>query len=266
MINYDRNIKQLIKLYIRAEKRLINIISIKTVKGQVTDFYESLLKQVKLELMKLQVKTSNLSKDIVKELYLEAYEKSLELLEIANIKDGFISLHTDAINILTENLVNNFSEINNQVGRKIEDTIRDIGLTNTQLKFATGQTIKELQKELKEALINEGIGGITDKRGRVIPFVVYAELLARSIVAETQNTSILNVAKEYNKDLVIMSEHKSACPVCQKYEGKIYSISGKYEQYPKLNTIPGFNLGYNNIHPRCRHRLSLYISKYTDKK
>ena len=121
MSNYDKKIKQLIKLYIRAEKRLINIISTKTIKGQVTDFYESLLKQVKLELMKLQVKTSKLSKDIVKELYLEAYEKSLELLEIANIKDGFASLHTDAINILTENLVNNFSEVNNQVGRKIEE-------------------------------------------------------------------------------------------------------------------------------------------------
>ena len=262
MIKYDKKIKQLIKLYIRAEKRLINIISTKTVKGQVTDFYESLLKQVKLELMKLQVKTSKLSKDIVKELYLEAYEKSLELLEIANIKDGFTSLHADAIDILTENLVNNFSEVNNQVGRKIEDTIREIGLTNAQLKFATGQTIKELQKELREALINEGIGGITDKRGRVIPFTVYAELLARSIVAETQNTSILNVAKEYKKDLVIMSEHKSACPVCQKYEGKIYSISGDDKRYPKLNTIPGFNKGYNNIHPRCRHRISVYIEKY----
>ena len=91
---YDRKIKQLIKLYIRAEKRLINIISTKTVKGQVTDFYRALLKEVKIELMKLQVQTSKLSKDIVKELYLDAYEKSLELLEIANIKDGFTSLHT----------------------------------------------------------------------------------------------------------------------------------------------------------------------------
>ena len=122
--------------------------------------------------------------------------------------------------------------------------------------------MKELQKELRETLVNEGIGGITDKRGRVIPFTVYAELLARSIVAETQNTSILNVAKEYKKDLVIMSEHKSACPVCQKYEGKIYSISGDDKRYPKLNTIPGFNKGYNNIHPRCRHRISVYIEKY----
>ena len=262
MSNYDRKIKQLIKLYIRAEKRLINIISTKTVKGQVTDFYESMLTEIKVVLMKLQIQSAKLSKDIVNELYLEAYEKAIRDLQIANIGDGYSKLHEDAIEILTNNLINNFAEVNYQVGRKIEDTIRDIGLTNTQLKFATGQTIKELQKELREALINEGIGGITDKLGRVIPFVVYAELLSKSIVAETQNTSVLNVAKEYDKDLVKMTEHNSACQVCQKYEGRIYSISGKDKRYPKLKSIPGFNKGYNNIHPRCRHRISVYIEKY----
>lgn len=262
MKSYDKKINQLINLYTQAEKRLIKIISTKTVKGQVTDFYKSMLKEVKIELMKLQLQSTNLSKDIVNELYIEAYKKSLELLDVTNIRDGFAKLHTDAISVLCDNLINNFAEVNNQVGRKIEDTIRDIGLTNAQMKFATGQTIKELQKELKENLIDEGIGGITDKLGRVIPFTVYAELLARSIIAETQNTSILNVAKEYDKDLVKMTEHRTACPVCQKFEGKIYSISGKDSRYPALKSIPGFNKGYNNLHPRCRHRLSVFIEKY----
>ena len=261
MNSYDKKISQLIKLYNQAEKRLIKIITTKKIKGQVTDFYESLLKQVKLELSKLQIQSINLSKDIVDNLYKEAYEKAINELQI-DIGDGFSKLHIDAINILTENLINNFAQVNNQVGRKIEDTIRDIGLTNAQMKFATGQTIKQLQKELRESLINEGIGGITDKRGRVIPFTVYAELLSRSIVAETQNTSVVNVAKEYKHDLVKMTEHKTACPVCQKYEGKIYSISGEDTRYPYLKTIPGFNKGYNNIHPRCRHRIGVYVEKY----
>lgn len=258
---YDKKINQLIKLYKQAEKRLIKIISTKTIKGQVTDFYESLLKQVRLELAILQIQSTKLSKDIVNELYKEAYKSSIKAID-EDIDSGFSRLHIDAINTLTENLINNFAEVNNQVGRKIEDTIRGIGLTNAQMKFATGQTIKQLQKELREALINEGIGGITDKLGRVIPFTVYAELLARSIVAETQNTSIVNVAKEYGHDLVKMTEHKSACPICQKYEGRIYSISGKDKRYPYLKSIPGFNKGYNNIHPRCRHRCTVYVEKY----
>lgn len=262
MKSYDKKINQLINLYTQAEKRLIKIISEKSIKGQVSDFYRAILKDVKIELMKLQLQSTKLSKDIVKELYLEAYKKSLEGLNIANIGEGYSKLHTEAIKILSENLINNFGEVNNQVGRKIEDTIRDLGLTNTQLKFATGQTIKELQKELQEALVKEGIGGITDKLGRVIPFTVYAELLGRSIVAETQNTSVLNVAKEYNKDLVKMSYHKTSCPTCEPYENKIYSISGTSNEYPPLKSIPGFKRGYNNIHPRCRHRISVYIEKY----
>ena len=136
--------------------------------------------------------------------------------------------------------------------RKLMQT--DILTGNSQLTI--------LQKELTQSLIHEGIGGITDKLGRVIPFTTYAELLSRSIVAETQNTCVLNVAKEHNKDLVIMTKHNTACPVCQKYEGKVYSITGKDKRYPKLKSIPGFNKGYNNIHPRCRHRISVYIEKF----
>lgn len=264
MKSYDKKINQLIKMYTQAEKRLINIISTKKVKGHVTDFYEAMLKQVKLELMQLQMKSANYTKDIVNELYLEAYYNSLKMLGISSIGDGFAQLHTQAIELLSDNMINNFAEVNNQVGRRIEDTIRDIGLTDTQMKFATGQTIKQLQNELINSLINTGLGGITDKRGRVIPFTSYAELLSRSIVAETQNTCVLNIAGEHEKDLVKMTQHSTSCPVCVPYEGRVYSISGKDKRFPKLNTIPGFNNGYNNIHPRCRHRITPYIEKYNE--
>ncbi|MPM72226.1 hypothetical protein SDC9_119199 [bioreactor metagenome] len=134
------------------------------------------------------------------------------------------------------------------------------------MKFATGQTIKQLQDELVNNLIKRGIGGITDKRGRVIPFTSYAELLSRSIVAETQNTCVMNVAKEHDKDLVKMTQHNTTCPICAVYEGRVYSLTGKDERFPKLSNIPGFNKGYNNIHPRCRHRITPYIEKYNDVK
>ncbi|WP_434796635.1 phage minor capsid protein [Terrisporobacter vanillatitrophus] len=266
MKTYDKKINQLIKIYTQAEKRLINIIGNKKVKGHVTDFYETMLKQVKLELMQLQLQSAKYSKDIVNELYMEAYYNSLEALDISSIGDGFAQLHTDAIELISDNMVNNFAEVNNQVGRRIEDSIRDIGLTDTQMKFATGQTIKQLQDELVNNLIKRGIGGIADKRGRVIPFTSYAELLSRSIVAETQNTCVMNVAKEHEKDLVKMTQHNTTCPICAVYEGRVYSLTGNDERFPKLSNIPGFNKGYNNIHPRCRHRITPYIEKYNDVK
>lgn len=261
MKKYEKELKQLEKLYTKAEQRLIQIITKKTVKGQSTSFYKDMLKEIQLELLKVQLASVKLSNSIVNELYIEAYEKALSSLEI-DFSNGLTSVHKEAIEILTTNLVNNFAEVNNLVGRQIEDTLREIGLDKASMKFATGQTIKEMQKEVKDKLLHENILGIVDKRGRIIPYTTYAEILCRSIVAETQNTSVLNISKEYDKDLVIMSNHKTSCPTCKPFENKVYSISGESDKYPPLKSIPGFKNGYNNIHPRCRHRISVYIEKY----
>ena len=261
MKDYDKKLKQLEKIYTKAEQRLIQIITNKTVKRQNTDFYKEMLKEVQRELLNIQIATVRLCNDIVNSLYLEALETNLESLQI-DISVGFTALHKEAIKVLTDNIVNNFANVNNLVGRQIADTLREIGLDKASTKFATGQTIKQMQKEVREKLLTENILGIIDKRGRIIPYTTYAELLSRSIVAETQNTCVLNVAEEHNKDLVKMTHHNTSCHVCQKYEGKIYSLSGKDSKYPYLKSIPGFSRGYNNIHPRCRHRISIYIERF----
>ena len=44
MKDYDKKLKQLEKIYTKAEQRLIQIITNKTVKRQSTDFYKEMLK------------------------------------------------------------------------------------------------------------------------------------------------------------------------------------------------------------------------------
>ncbi|MGL5718853.1 MAG: phage minor capsid protein [Paraclostridium sp.] len=261
MKDYEKELKKLESIYSKAEQNLIQIITKKTVKNQSTDFYKSMLKEIQAELLRVQIASVKLSNSIVNKIYLEALEKALNSLQI-DISSGFTALHKEAIQTITENLVQNFADVNNMVGRQIDDVLREIGLDKASNKFASGQTLKQMQKEVREKLLNENILGIVRKDGKIIPYTVYAELLCRSITAEAQNTSVLNVAKEYKKDLLKMSHHNSACEVCQKYEGKIYSISGKDERYPYLKSIPGFRKGYNNLHPRCRHSFSIFIEKY----
>lgn len=261
MKDYEKQLKKLENIYSKAEQNLLQIITKKTVKNQSTDFYKTMLKEIQAELLRVQIASVNISKDVVNKIYLEALENSLRSLQV-DIATGFTALHKDAIKIITDNLVQNFAEVNNMVGRQIDDTLREIGLDKASNKFASGQTLKQMQKEVREKLLNENILGIVCKNGKIIPYTTYAELLCRSITAETQNTSVLNVAKEYDKDLVKMSYHNSSCEVCQKYEGKIYSISGKDKRYPYLKSIAGFAKGYNNLHPRCRHSFSIFIDKY----
>ena len=258
----DKKIEKLIEIYKEAEQRLIKIIAEKEIKGNQTNFYEEMLSQVQQEILKLQIYNTQWATDITKQLYEQAYKEAIKALEI-NI-DSLTQLHKDAIELIAENIVSSLNEATSLVGRQIEDKIREIGLKDASMKFATGNTIKQMQKELVNSLIDEGLTGIKDKLGRNIPISVYAETLARSIVAETQNTCVKNTMKEHDKDLVKMSKHYTACPVCVPYEGRVYSLSGKDDRFPSINNVPGFKAGYNNIHPRCRHRITPYIEKYND--
>lgn len=221
-----------------------------------------MLKQVQAEILRLQVFNTQWSTDITKQLYIQAFEEQMKLLKIDTYT--FTALHTKAIELITENMINSLNNAVDVVGRRTEDAIRDIGLSSTVDKFATGYTIKQQQKQLKEELLDKNITCIKDKLGRNIPISAYAETVARSIVAETQNTCIKNVAKENGHDLVKMTSHYGACPVCVPYEGRVYSLSGKDKRFPSIKNVPGFRDGYNNIHPRCSHRIGVWVEKYND--
>lgn len=261
-IPVDKKIEKLIEIYKQSEIKLIKTIAEKQAKGNVTSFYEDMLKQVKQEILKLQIYHTQWATDITKQLYEQAYEEALSMLGISDTT--LTQLHKEAIELIAENIINNLNEATNLIGRRIEDEIREKGLNSTADKFATGNTIRQQQKELTKSLIDNNITSIKDKLGRNISVSAYAEMLARSIVAETQNTCVQNTMFEHGHDLVKMSTHFGTCSVCATYEGRVYSITGYDERFPRLDSIPGFNQGYNNIHPRCRHRISPYIEKYND--
>lgn len=261
-IPVDKKIEKLIEIYKQAEIRLIKTITEKQAKGNVTTFYKKMLKQVQQEILRLQIFHTQWATDITKQLYMQAYEEALSDLGISD--NTLTQLHKEAINLIAENIVNNLNEATDLVGRRVEDEIRNISLDSTTDKFATGSTIKQMQKELANNLIDNNITSFKDRLGRNINISAYAEMIARSIVAETQNTCVMNTMFEHGNDLVKMSTHFGTCSVCATYEGRVYSITGHDERFPRLDEIPGFNKGYNNIHPRCRHRIRAWVEKYND--
>ena len=122
----DKKIEKLIEIYKEAEQRLIKTIAEKEIKGNQTTFYEEMLKQVQQELLRLQIYHTQWATDITKQLYEQAYKEAIKVLEI-NI-DSLTQLHKEAIELITENIVNSLNEATNLVGRQIEDKVREIGL------------------------------------------------------------------------------------------------------------------------------------------
>lgn len=73
--------------------------------------------------------------------------------------------------------------------------------------------------------------------------------------------SICRQAADLNTDLLIMMSHASTCPECARFQGRVYSLSGKSKLFPP---IPHTVLETGVIHPGCHHQFSPYIHKVTN--
>lgn len=106
---------------------------------------------------------------------------------------------------------------------------------------------------------NNGVTGFVDKAGRNWQLDTYAEMATRTATGRAAVQGHLDrfTANEY--DLVIVSNHGGACPLCAPWEGTILSIAGKTAGYPTVDEAhaAGFQ------HPNCRHTVGLFVPGLT---
>ena len=70
----------------------------------------------------------------------------------------------------------------------------------------------------------------------------------------------LRDASRLGTDLVRMNEHEYTCEECSKYQGRVFSISGRDKRFPKLPEQ--FYMHYG-IHEGCRHFLNVFFERHT---
>jgi hypothetical protein len=256
----------LIKTYQKAQQDLINLIAYKEARGNATNYQESLLRQVQQILRQLNAYNAEWVRDAINESYAVGTQQAVEGLQSLGVSvstpDAFARLHAAAVEVIIANTQSMLFSGVAFVGRQIEDTVRQAGLEATANKFATGSTVRQMSKALKEKLIQQGLNGIRDKRGRMISLDAYASTVARSTTREATNTATLNQLQYLGYDLVKMSSHATTCPVCAALQGRVYSISGRDYRYPRLSIAHAG--GHANIHPNCRHVLMPYVEALAD--
>ena len=71
----------------------------------------------------------------------------------------------------------------------------------------------------------------------------------------------LKLSSDFDTDLIIMSVHGCTCSECAKYQGRVYSISGKHQLFPK---IPSFINDTGTVHDKCGHSFFPYIHGVND--
>ena len=264
--------KKLIETYQKAQKKLVEIIKRKQAYGSATAYERSLLRQIQKELKKLKKS----SKALVEQLVKENYKTGLQSLIYDLIKDDtaprlfnmFSGLNTSQIELITQNANIDLNKSINIVGRRMQDAVREAGIEATAEKLTTGQTVREMQKNLQDKLKQQNLTAVEYANGTKMPIEKYAETVARSTTAETQNKAKVIQGQDWGYDLVRFTEHSPTCGVCSMYQGRVYALTkeaanGKYKgskgqalHFPYLYDTALIS-GYSTIHPNCRHRLSV---------
>lgn len=148
------------------------------------------------------------------------------------------------------------------IGRREADMVRRRTLATVAMNEARGGAMVNAQKQLVTELMRDGLTAFVDRSGRRWTLGNYAEMAVRTTSRQSLNHGELFDDPE--QDLYIIVNRHSNCPICSKYEGRVYSRSGTNPNYPALaeafssidnNGFKTLDNSYLVIHPNCRHTI-----------
>lgn len=151
------------------------------------------------------------------------------------------------------------------IGRREADMIRQKTLISTAQNEARGSGLINAQRSLVGDLMKNGISAFVDRAGRRWTLGNYANMAVRTTSKQSSNMGELFDDEEH--DLYIIVDRHSRCPICSRFEGRVYSRSGTSTHYPPLSDAFGkinkdgsatLENTYLTIHPNCRHTLAKF--------
>lgn len=259
----EKQIQQLIELYRQGFQEILRILIQKEAKGQWTQYWKDVLKDVYDILSQLDSNTQQWIEQTIGQVYSQATAQTaaflMQLGQYQKSNKDFAQIHQRAIDVVAQNMSDNMRDAFQFIGRRVDDVFRQIGLEETGRKYASGTTIRDMKQKVIQRLLDQGQTAFVDKLGRKWRLDTYAEMVARTTTREAASIATINECKEFDVDLVQISTHYPTCELCAQLQGKVFSISGKDKRYPKLTDE------YRPpIHPNCRHVLTPYVRELDD--
>ncbi len=223
---------------------------------------------------KLNVYASRWSREAVRQAYKDGLKVGIIRMDILGLKPNKLfnkSIHTKTIEIFASDTFDVFIKSNASIMTNLEALI--LAMKNAQerlLEFQAwdmrneqvisnllddlimeGQSRQAARKKILEHFANiMGSGNFININGRNYDLKKYSKMVARTRLRRTQSEAAVNLAHQYETDLVEISSHGTTCAsnICQEYEGNVYSLEGKTPGYPTLPEYPPF-------HPNCEHSM-----------
>ena len=253
----DAEINRLIRFYEQAEREILDRLNRALLRGNQTEYLAAMKKNIEAILQQLREGNRTWCTEAIPRIYSQGLYAADAMLKDAgaSVKAGFGAIHQQAAQVLAENAFQRFEDVVQVIGRQVNDIYRELALENVRGAVVGYDTWKQTARRFREQLAERGVTGFKDRSGRMWNMRTYTEMVARTTTMEAHLQGTANRLVEQGHDLVKISTHRGACPLCAPFEGKILSITGKTPGYPTLEEAKAAGL----FHPNCRHAYGLYI-------
>lgn len=246
----EEQAEKLIKLYIKAEKEILQETNRALLKGNSTRQLDAMRRNVRAIRKDLLKGGREWSTQAISAAYKEGMVSSG-----LPAKVGFEAVHQQAMQVLADNAYGRLEQVDAVIGRRVDDIYRSVTLENITGQVTGYQTWPQTAKRIKEDLANKGITGFVDASGRRWNMDTYAEMLARTTprAAMVEGTKNRLLENGYDLAQVVGGSSSRTCDKCSRWVGRTVSLTGKTSGYPTLDEARGDGL----FHPNCTHNISV---------
>lgn len=239
--------------------------------------------------------TKGLPKEISKHLNNELKEGSIKAINQYNkvmgknlkpnkiMNHSFFRTNDRKVNALIKVVNNDLKTANTAVLRMANDQYRQVihksaffvangVFTEKQAANMATKELNELQKtklaidEANKSFLSRGFNCIEYKDGRRVNIASYSQMAVRTASLRAQLMGEGDFRKSIGRVLVQSTSHGGACPICQKWENKIFIddvYSGGTKKDGKYMLLSdAMKQGF--LHPSCRHGLTTYYPELDD--
>ncbi|WP_339227832.1 phage minor capsid protein [Oceanobacillus sp. FSL K6-2867] len=266
----DEAADELVKEYQRVYLYLVKRLEYQINNGLSENQARSILREIQLELQRLDEVAYKWSYEVLPEYYylaLSNIDAETALLTNVNVIGGsLVVMHKKAIEVASNSLYLDMAKNTQFMSEEAKKIIRNNGKEIFNRQVISGESQRRTKRDLRDALRENGVASFIDALKREWKIDKYASMAVRTKSRLIYNQGLINRLLEYraqyptnpNFDLVQVSSHGSKC-WCGYFERMVFSISGNHPDYPSISRLPNFNLGYMSFHPSCKHVLKPFM-------
>ena len=253
----DAEINRLVKFYEQAEREILDRINRALLRANKTEYLVQMKREIEAILQQLRDGNRTWCTEAIPRVYSQGLYSADAMLKDAGaiVKAGYGAIHQQAAQVLAENAYQRFEDVAQVIGRQVNDIYRELALENVRGTVVGYDTWKQTARRFREQLAERGVTGFRDRTGKMWNMRTYTEMVARTTTMEAHLQGTANRLVEQDHDLIKVSTHIGACPLCVPWQGKVLSITGRTKGYPTLEEAKAAGL----FHPNCRHAYGLYI-------